>query len=305
MATTRRSAASVRARGRRALAPPVLLVTLVAALVALVSPLTPGDEAGAATDVEVDTDPRGARVELDRGLAWVERDSGGSGGGNGANGAGGGCRRRWVPAPGPLVLRPSLGENDPHPAVLGPAPSPDAKPYFVYCDSTYLSTIWAVPGQFNGGNMAAALRALAEELVQELPFPEVGIEISPGERGLTGLASWFWVTGYDGAPLTTTVAGFGTTVTVEARATGATWDFGDGGEAVAGLGRPFPEPSDVTHVYEERSGRDGFTVRVRFTFTARYRVDDGEWQPLTPVEREAQRTYLVDEARAQLRTIAR
>jgi hypothetical protein len=298
MAATRRSAASARARGRRALAPSVLFALLLAALGALITGLPAEVEADAATAVDVDTDPSGAHVELGRDLSWGE--TGASAPHQGGQGRGGGCRRRWVPAPGPILLRPSLGENNPRPAYLPPPPSPDAKPYFVYCDATYVTTIWVVPTQFNGGNVTGALQSLADRLVRDLPFPDAAIDISPGERGLTGLESWFWMTGYDGAPLEASVSGFGTTVTVEARATGATWNFGDGTESVAGLGRPYPARSDVTHVYERRSGRDGFAVSVDFEFAARYRVDGGAWQPLAPVARRAERAYVVDEIRAQL-----
>jgi hypothetical protein len=300
MATTRRSAASARARGRRALAPPVLFASLLAAAGVLVCAFVSGFpaevEADAATSVDVETDPQGAHVVLDRDLAWVE--AGGSA--PQQNGHGGGCVRRWVPAPAPIVMMPAPGAVDPGPAFLGPPPSADATPYFVYCGTTYLTTIWAAPTQFNGGNIAVALRALAEHLVHHLPFPDAGIEISPGERGLTGLESWFWVTGYDGAPLVASVSGFGTTVTVEARASGATWDFGDGTAGVVGLGLPYPARSTVTHVYERRSGRDGLAVTVHFEFAVRYRVDNGPWQGLAPVSRRAERSYAVDEARAQL-----
>jgi hypothetical protein len=299
MATTRRSAASARARGRRALAPPAFFAVLLAALGALVPGVAVEVEAEAATSVDVDTDPDGAHVELGRDLSWGE--TGTSAPHQGGRGGGGGCRRRWVPAPGPILLRPSLGENNPRPGYLEPPPSPDAKPYFVYCDATYITTIWAVPAQFNGGNVAGALRSLAEQLVQDLPFPDAAIDVSPTERGLAGLESWFWVTGYDGTPLVATVSGFGTTVTVEARATAATWSFGDGAETAAGLGRPYPERSDVVHVYERRSPRNGYEVGVRFEFAARYRVDGGPWQSLPAVARDAQRTYVVDEIRAQLR----
>jgi hypothetical protein len=296
MAATRRSAASACARGRRALAPPVLFALLLAALGALITGVPAEVEAEAATAVDVDTDPSGARVELGRDLSWGETGAAAPHPG----GQGGGCRRRWVPAPAPIVMQPAPGAVDPGPGFLPPPPSADAKAYLVYCDATYLTTIWAVPAQFNGGNVTGALRSLAERLVRDLPFPDAAIDISPGERGLTGLESWFWMTGYDGAPLDATVSGFGTTVAVEARATGATWNFGDGAESVTGLGRPYPARSDVTHVYERRSGRDGFAVSVDFEFAAHYRVDGGAWQPLAPVARRAERAYLVDEVRAQL-----
>ncbi|MBV8950834.1 MAG: hypothetical protein JOZ99_08165 [Actinobacteria bacterium] len=302
MVATRRSAASTRTRGTRVLAPPVVLVVCFAAIAAAITGFAPVADADAATfdgstNVDVGTDPSGAHVELDRDFSWVERGKNHSTGG--ASGAG--CRRRWVSA---LVM---LGSPDPIPPQTGlppifvPAPpTPGAELYYVFCGDAYVGMLWAVPSQFNGGNLAASIRSLAERLVQDLPYPRIGVGISPEERGLTGLESWFWVTGSNGAALVDTVRGLGHTVTVEARATEATWDFGDGTSSVSGLGRPYPERSDVTHVYERRSGRDGYASSVAFRFDARYRVDGGEWQTLDPVERVAQRTYPVDEVRAQL-----
>lgn len=294
MATTRRSAASARSRSRRALRPSVLFMLFASSAGTLLG-FPAVAEADAPPAVTADTDPSGAHVELDRDLSWVESGSSGAGGG-----AHVGCRRRWVPAPGPYLPQPSSPQAGQQPALLPTPPTPGALPYFVYCGNAYVALIWAVPAQFNGGNVAGALRSLAERLVRDLPFPRAGVEVSPGERGLTGLESWFWVSGYDGTPLVDTVSGFGTSVTVEARATRATWSFGDGTEVVAGLGRPYPERSDVTHVYERRSGRDGYAVGVAFEFEARYRVDGGDWQALAPVTRDVQRAYVVDEVRAQL-----
>lgn len=291
MATTRRSAASARARGRRALAPSVLFLFFAAASTVIGLPGVA--DADPTTDVGVDTNPAGAHVELDRDLSWVESGKAGTGGT--ANGPS--CRRRWVTPPSPFLTDPALLGQGP---VLPAPPTPGATAYYVFCGDRYVALIWAVPSQFNGGNRAGALRSLAERLVRDLPFPQAAVEVSPGERGLTGLESWFWVSGYDGTPLVDTVSGAGTTVTVEARPAAARWSFGDDSEVVGGLGRPYPARSDVTHVYERRSDRDGFPVNVTFDFETRYRVDGGEWQALAPVTRDAQRAYVVDEVRAQL-----
>jgi hypothetical protein len=293
--------AAGQARARRASdAPGVRITALLGALVgvlagmlvAVVSAATP--MAAAATQVDVDTNPTGAHVQLGHDLSWVEV---GPVPGRGHGGAG--CHRRWVPAD--VVVTPTPGGVGDAPSFVGVAPTPDAKPYDVYCDDTYVTMIWATPSQFNGGNLAAALRALAERLVRDLPFPDAGIGIDPDARGLTGLETWYWVTGWDGTPLTDSVSGFGTTVTVEARPAQIVWRFGDGTPDVdADLGRPAPERSSVTHVYERRSGADGMAVQVRFELATRYRVDAGAWLPLEPVERDARRSYPVDEARAQL-----
>jgi hypothetical protein len=116
-------------------------------------------------------------------------------------------------------------------------------------------------------------------------------------RGLTGLPSWFWISGTDGAPITISRTEFGISVDLEVRLAGVTWDFGDGDRVGAGLGRAFPAPSDVTHTYETR-GHHG--VRAAFRFTARYRVDGGPLTDLGPVPRTVTQTYDVVEVRGLL-----
>jgi hypothetical protein len=284
-------AAGTAATGRR----PARTALLAFLLLAAIAPATGAAAAAPPTHVDVDTNPTGAHVELGHDLSWVEVGPvAGAGHGGGA-----GCRRRWVPAD--VVVIPTPGAAGDAPSFVLVPPAPDAKPYDVYCDDAYVGLVWATPSQFNGGDLTAALRALAERLVRDLPFPAAGIGVSPDARGLTGLESWYWVTGWDGSPLSDSVAGFGTTVTVEARPARVVWSFGDGApEVAAGLGRAAPERSSVVHVYERRSGPDGFTVRVRFELAARYRVDGGPWLALDPVERDATRGYPVDEVRAQL-----
>ncbi|HZR15565.1 MAG TPA: hypothetical protein VFC33_20190 [Acidimicrobiia bacterium] len=305
MARTNGSHAGARARGRRALAPVVLAVLVAGAVLAPVATGALGgdDRATADTRVDVDTDPAGAHVELGHDLSWVEVGGTPAGGAGGSGGHSSGCRRRWVPAAEPVAYLEAPAPVFAAPVPLPPAPSPDAKPYNVYCDGAYVWTVWATPSQFNGGDMTAAARSLAESLVQDLPFPAVGIGISPQDRGLAGLESWFWITGYDGATIVDSVSGFGTTVTVEARPTGVQWSFGDGTDTVPGdFGRAYPARSTVTHTYERRSGSDGFVVEADLALDARYRVNDGPWQPLDAVARGATATYRVDEARSQLQT---
>ena len=62
---------------------------------------------------------------------------------------------------------------------------------------------------------------------------------APGEiKAVTGIPSYFWVDGYDGAPINETVTGFGVTVAVSITLGTVEWDFGDGTPHVTGgLGR--------------------------------------------------------------------
>jgi hypothetical protein len=144
------------------------------------------------------------------------------------------------------------------------------------------------------------VRAIAEELVRDLPYPPARIGISPDTRGLTGLESWFWVAGYAG-PLRDAVDEFGMHVEVEATPASVRWEFGDGSPPVAGtLGTAAPARSDVVHVYEHRRSRAPATVRATVRLDARFRVNGGPWQGLDPVFRTATRGYPVAESRAAL-----
>jgi hypothetical protein len=247
--------------------------------------------AGAA-QVGASTSPAGARVEIGVGGAYVEQATPGGGGGPGGSG---GCVRRWVPETGIVP-----GIADYLSLLFGPPPSPDHVPYSVSCGDAYLGAAWILPTEFTVVPSGPTVAEIAAAIARDLPYPVVSIGANPGGRGLTGLAAWFWLDGYDGYPIVDAVSGFGTAVEVEARAGTATWDFGDGtGPAPASIGGGPTSPS-VTHSYESRSGPDGFTVTAAFSFAVRYRVDGGDWLDLPPVERVAARSYEVVESRAQL-----
>ena len=85
------------------------------------------------------------------------------------------------------------------------------------------TSVWLRPQQFG-----VDPRVLVAELVRDLPYPAATVGASPSGRGLTGLASWFWVDGYSDKPIVDTVEQFGMTVTVEATPVATDWDFGDG-----------------------------------------------------------------------------
>jgi hypothetical protein len=253
----------------------------------------PAGAAGAA----VSTDPTGAHVVLVRNRVWVEV---GPRRGQGA-GAVDGCRRRWVPATAPYYLRPSRQRGgDIHPVAMPPAPSDAHRAYHVFCDGTYVTSVWLLPSAFLSGP-ALDPRAMAERLARDLPYPAATLGATPSARGLTGLESWFWVAGYSGAPIADAVEGFGLLVEVEARPGAATWSFGDGTAPARGtLGLAPPARSDVRHVFEQSSHGTPFTLAVTVRLDVRYRVNGGSWESLTPVLRTATRQYAVAESRAAL-----
>lgn len=259
--------------------------------------LTPAPTAVLAdSSAEVSTDPTGAQVVLTRRDTWVEVGPPRTGGGGRP---GTGCRRRWRLAPTPHFLS-RLVTGDYRPLPLPPAPSPEHRPYHVFCDAAYVTTVWLRPSQFGAGP-AIDPRSLAQRLVRDLPYPPAAVGASPALRGLTGLESWFWVEGYSSTPLRDAVEGFGLRVEVEALPAAVTWDFGDGTTPVPGtLGQAAPARSDVVHVFERRSRVAPFTVRAAVRLDVRWRQNGGAWQPLAPVLRSAARPYLVAESRAVL-----
>ena len=86
-----------------------------------------------------------------------------------------------------------------------------------------------------------------------------------------GLDSWFWL---DPAPHAVTIheTDGGIDYAITATPMLADWDFGDGGRSSvfgdSGFGRPYPQPSSVTHVFEAHN-QGGYTVRstVRYSLT--------------------------------------
>lgn len=155
--------------------------------------------------------------------------------------------------------------------------------------------MWLRPQQFG-----VDPRDLADRLVRDLPYPNPSVGAVPATRGLTGLDTWFWVTGYSTAPIRDTVTAFGLTIDVEASVDSVSWDFGDGTTVNGvGLGSPPPGPSAVSHRFEVRS-RPTFTVRSLIGLDVRWRVNGGAWQALPPVTRTATRPYPVVESRAAL-----
>jgi hypothetical protein len=139
-------------------------------------------------------------------------------------------------------------------------------------------------------------RQLALSARDRLPVPSGTIKANPA-RALTGLATWFWLDGYRGQPLSKTVSEFGVTVQVQARPTAFRWDFGDGATMTStDLGRAFPQRSTITHTYQ--AVRAQVTVRCTFDFRVRWRVPGGPWAPMAPISRSATTTLAVAESQS-------
>src|SRR5487761_1424413 len=124
--------------------------------------------------------------------------------------------------------------------------------------------------------------ALADQAISRQPWPALTLGINP-RAGLTGLPSWFWLSG--SAAMPDAVASSGPlTVRVRARLVGVTWEFGDGlGYDSSDLGQAFPAVSDIQHTYQADTYglANGYTVvaaALRFLIT--YSVNGGPWLTL-------------------------
>lgn len=171
--------------------------------------------------------------------------------------------------------------------------------YSIYCDGEHVGFTWR-PIDPDRPPGPTPPREVAMHLREEIPMPQVTIRVNP-ETGLVGTESWFWVEGYGGAPITESTDAFGQLVEVEASVDRYEWSFGDGKtQRSSSLGRPYPERSEVRHLYERSSAglADGYQVQVRFLFSVRYRVAGGEWSQLPGITRTASFRYPVKESQA-------
>jgi hypothetical protein len=182
--------------------------------------------------------------------------------------------------------------------LLSPQPSPEATPWMLYCDDEYRGMRWLQRRDFTDGPVLDQL----EQRIHELVVQPAGMEVRPGNRGITGIPSLFWVAGYDGQPVQATFTEFGLTVAVTARLAGTEWDFGDGTPRVQGsLGEAYPQRSSVRHAYRDVSGEAPYTVTARLIFQPTYTVNGAPGAVLDPIVVPITRPYVVHQVQAMRR----
>lgn len=180
----------------------------------------------------------------------------------------------------------------------------------VRCDDGFFSSIWIPMGTPIDANVEVVFVdddavdpvSVALELLNHLPIPDLTIDANPSP-GLVALPSWFWIDGYDGAPITASDSLSGTTVDVEIEPLRYRWAFGDGTTVeTTSLGQRYPAESDIQHVYEQSSLVAGgaFSVTVDVTFAARYRVNGGAWETLDSITRSFSNDYPVQQLQSVL-----
>ena len=186
---------------------------------------------------------------------------------------------------------------------------PGEAPWIVWCNDEFIGIVWlptdiepqdiqiiVVPGvSVDPANIAAELR-------DQVLVPDITVGVNP-DVGLVAMPAWFWIEGYDGSPINMSETLGGTTVEVEITPTNYAWSFGDGATMnTVSLGRPYPQASDIGHSSEQSSLSAGgaFPVTVEISFSVRYRIDGGAWQPLDPISRSFTAAYPVQQLQSVL-----
>lgn len=168
---------------------------------------------------------------------------------------------------------------------------------FVFDPQGIAQGVICVPAQQGGQPVSSPVLQLAQQASASQPWPVLNLGVSP-TVGLTGLSSWFWLAGSARMPDATASAG-GLTVTVRATLAGVVWDFGDRSSADSGtdLGRPFPAPSGVQHVYQtdSRALAGGYPVSAILRFRVTYSVNGGPFAELGIKARPYTATYVVNQ----------
>lgn len=186
---------------------------------------------------------------------------------------------------------------------------PGEAPWILRCNGEFIDIVW-LPIAVDPVNIEIIVVpgdpvdpvTIAAELLDHVPVPNITISANP-DVGLVALPAWFWIDGYNGAPISASDTLGGVTVEVEITPTSYRWTFGDGATLEThSLGRAYPETSDIRHTYEQSSLAAGgtFGVTVEITFSVRYRVNGGAWQPLAPISRTFSDAYPVQQLQSIL-----
>jgi hypothetical protein len=148
-----------------------------------------------------------------------------------------------------------------------------------------------------GPSLADLVGAASDKMIALAIRPD--LRIAPGEIGLTGLPSYFWLA-VSPQPITATASAGGTTVTAQAFPVQFHWVFDDGEDLITqSSGRPWTKelPGNIEHTYEAR-GQYNITVEV--LYQARWQVNGGPWQSLGYFTTSGSRDYPVRQVVAVL-----
>jgi hypothetical protein len=183
-----------------------------------------------------------------------------------SSGSGGGCRVAAVVLPALEAIPIAEGVFD------------DAVAVQIRCGTAVVDERWVGTGDIV--DIDAEARVQAQRYVETVLGPRLSLGTSPPANILVGLDTWFWLDGWDGAPIATTVtAPWGDAIDLELALERVVWNFGDGTSPTSGdLGLPYPAESTVRHVYTHRSTSRGnpdgaYRLEAQVRINVRYWYD--------------------------------
>lgn len=155
--------------------------------------------------------------------------------------------------------------------------------YYVYAPDGSPAGIVCVPNVPASAPAGSPVQQLAQQASSQQPWPNLVAGANPNV-GVSGLASWFWLGGGSANLPQATASAGPLTVAVRASLANMVWDFGDGTlyDSGSSFGRPYPQQSDVTHIYQTDSYglNGGYQLTVTLQFAVEYSVNSGPWQAL-------------------------
>ena len=216
------------------------------------------------------------------------------------------------------VLYPQPVYNGNNLSLSGSVPdATNAQQYIVVCNGTPVGYgFWVPAPSAPAAPTPAQINTIAVSAAGQIPMPNVAIEANPPVGGGTvHVNTWFYATGYAGAPIRVTPPTPGVTLVVVATPTSYTWNFGDGTPPLttSSLGVPWQAaytpakahadclqdgtptnidesvPGEVAHCWTQPS--TGVAVSLTFNFAVTYSVNGGAPIALPPIQRSAALTY--------------
>lgn len=247
----------------------------------------------------------------DAGISAVADSTSSKKGGGGAGGSYAGNGYTYQLIQNNTVNVPTPAQYDAQGALIKPPqlPPQQACPpgqigYYVYDPAGVPLGVVCVPAPSSGGpGPVSPVITLAQQASSLVPWPNLVVSANP-TTGLSGLASWFWIGGGTVVVPPASATAGPLTVTVRATLVDAIWDFGDGTaplDSGSSLGKAYPTPSDVAHIYQASSynAAAGYTLTLSLRFSVSYSVNGGPSTPFGTATRTYSRSYPVFQAQPE------